>query len=121
MPGVVAQAPVSYTHLDVYKRQIYGGGKQISRSGAAPSAIASLYQPGFLGWIPNEYDLPKEGPTSLSPDGSQGEGAVSYTHLDVYKRQATTSRRPPWRAGAGWWWVPTCRSSTPRRTCWPGA
>ena len=75
--GDAVLAPGARGRLDLLAvDSIYGGGKQISRSGAAPSAIASLYQPGFLGWIPNEYDLPKEGPTSLSPDGSQGEGVL---------------------------------------------
>ena len=54
--------PVSYTHLDVYKRQLYSHGSSyaarvsVSLDGAA--VITALY---------------------LAP--------VSYTHLDVYKRQ----------------------------------
>ena len=62
--------PVSYTHLDVYKRQVW------SLSGTARGN-------GF------QQILPAQG----RADGL-GAVAVSYTHLDVYKRQVrmTASR-----------------------------
>ena len=53
--------PVSYTHLDVYKRQ-------------APA----------LGGRPAEPLAGAEG----AAFGGTERRAVSYTHLDVYKRQA---------------------------------
>ena len=62
--------PVSYTHLDVYKRQAPGRALEIE------VALEELEEqrrevelPGLLGIL---EDLLK---------------AVSYTHLDVYKRQ----------------------------------
>ena len=64
---VVSDNPVSYTHLDVYKRQL-----------------------GLCFVLPAMIDPEKEEvfSTTFSLAGDQGEaGAVSYTHLDVYKRQ----------------------------------
>ena len=52
------RAPVSYTHLDVYKRQ------------SADAPVFRNYKYFFL---------------SLCPERKRR--AVSYTHLDVYKRQ----------------------------------
>ena len=60
--------PVSYTHLDVYKRQ---GRYYMTYSGnffAGPD-----YAVGYA--------------TSAHPLGPYAKAAVSYTHLDVYKRQ----------------------------------
>ena len=50
--------PVSYTHLDVYKRQAVGPGR---------AAGAATHPLGVMRQLSN---------------------AVSYTHLDVYKRQS---------------------------------
>ena len=59
--------PVSYTHLDVYKRQVY---------------IKELSAPAGYNVDKTVYPLTiKAGETATS---------VSYTHLDVYKRQACT-------------------------------
>ena len=55
-------APVSYTHLDVYKRQEYGW----------------EVMDAFLD------DMKEEDPDLLI---LSGDLTVSYTHLDVYKRQ----------------------------------
>ena len=55
-------APVSYTHLDVYKRQVtipYNIFEKMMNKELAVSAIETFNR----------------------------HGAVSYTHLDVYKRQ----------------------------------
>ena len=60
-------APVSYTHLDVYKRQLYTMG-DIAR--------CSIGQPTDYH---NEELLYKLFGVNAEP--------VSYTHLDVYKRQ----------------------------------
>ena len=53
--------PVSYTHLDVYKRQVFGCGD-----------VAVVVQAVDAG----------EGGVLTAP--------VSYTHLDVYKRQVSS-------------------------------
>jgi len=56
--------PVSYTHLDVYKRQVKPGPShnEIRAAGILLFGVAE--------------NLPRT------------PGTVSYTHLDVYKRQA---------------------------------
>ena len=66
--------PVSYTHLDVYKRQ---GLPQVAfghfwRVKSATPAVAVLIKP-FIKLAP--------------PLGDNRLLPVSYTHLDVYKRQ----------------------------------
>ena len=58
--------PVSYTHLDVYKRQ---AGEQVEAGQTKTVEDGSVY-----------YDIW----TSFSIESA---GPVSYTHLDVYKRQ----------------------------------
>ena len=66
-------APVSYTHLDVYKRQ-------------------TLVDISFCDNKYSEHDVTetianlKELQSRLN-DSEQSKNAVSYTHLDVYKRQ----------------------------------
>ena len=70
---------VSYTHLDVYKRQIHSSPRGSLAPGAnrlSGRSISADKLPGFC----------------LSPSGTGFDGhthgqAVSYTHLDVYKRQ----------------------------------
>ena len=64
--------PVSYTHLDVYKRQV-----------VIPIAYAAEATARLTG---------REPFTTL--DGIR-MAAVSYTHLDVYKRQIRACRKPP--------------------------
>ena len=56
--------PVSYTHLDVYKRQVSG-----------------LVSP-LTSWSMEEL-----APNRMTDASSFSTAAVSYTHLDVYKRQ----------------------------------
>ena len=61
---------VSYTHLDVYKRQV----QHISVEEAYAQGYELRYgKDGFMLLVPAPQDLVT--------------GAVSYTHLDVYKRQ----------------------------------
>ena len=64
--------PVSYTHLDVYKRQVIAQGNAADR----PAKIVGQGRA-------DDQGVRVAGP----PGGSGGMGAVSYTHLDVYKRQ----------------------------------
>ena len=63
---------VSYTHLDVYKRQDDGGGK------AEDNGTGRNGRRG--------YGQGRAGPSVLPPF-RRGLDPVSYTHLDVYKRQ----------------------------------
>ncbi|WP_171907453.1 hypothetical protein [Burkholderia plantarii] len=64
--------PVSYTHLDVYKRQAPG----FVEIPSCPSSDCDVVRPIRLSCLQHaETQMHK-----LTP--------VSYTHLDVYKRQA---------------------------------
>ena len=65
--------PVSYTHLDVYKRQDAAGA---AAAGAAAAGAA-------------ESDATAANASALvtRPSLPEPATAVSYTHLDVYKRQ----------------------------------
>ena len=61
--------PVSYTHLDVYKRQ-----KQV---------VAGCNRK----YVYDTYSLYRQwSRTARSKDCKRNYDAVSYTHLDVYKR-----------------------------------
>ena len=66
--GSLIQVPVSYTHLDVYKRQEQPFVGDTLTANIKPSSATVTYS-----WRVG------------------GAEAVSYTHLDVYKRQ-----RPGW-------------------------
>ena len=63
--------PVSYTHLDVYKRQL------LSPTNGVVQGFAEL------------VDVDREAILHCLGDGHHMAGPVpvSYTHLDVYKRQ----------------------------------
>ena len=69
---------VSYTHLDVYKRQDVGNDHRLGAN-EAPPAILSIYLGDQLGDVLNQ----------LISTGTATP--VSYTHLDVYKRQIDES------------------------------
>ena len=77
---------VSYTHLDVYKRQILsypslstgGLAARVALKGAGGGELAQLVANHVRG---NVY--------------GNMLAAVSYTHLDVYKRQENFITRPP--------------------------
>ena len=65
-----------------------------------------LARAGWLRWydtVPVAPARPGKGPIALRMgfDPSTGSGPVSYTHLDVYKRQVRTPRRPPGRRPVG--------------------
>ena len=68
--------PVSYTHLDVYKRQ---------HQNSADTLVHALQfeaAKSVSGWTSHKVRVLKV------RDGTDDEEeAVSYTHLDVYKRQ----------------------------------
>ena len=57
--------PVSYTHLDVYKRQAYNNASILWRC----------------------VSIDNNGPLMLADKIVDTLASVSYTHLDVYKRQ----------------------------------
>ena len=123
--------PVSYTHLDVYKRQAQGGsingcyvsgevkGKSAvsgilgsTHSASYPTSVTDCYArvsltktgttkdiAGISGWnestsieITNCYSACIG---EVRPIAGWSDGAVSYTHLDVYKRQRYC--RADWR------------------------
>ena len=73
-------APVSYTHLDVYKRQ--GTVKRIE-IGVMPALMNSDEVQIALNAPSRTFDLA----ANAFDDGFYSPIAVSYTHLDVYKRQ----------------------------------
>ena len=72
--GTVA---VSYTHLDVYKRQ------EESSSSKKYVFMSGTMSNSFFIAISDKFQ-------SLCDDAGYSYSAVSYTHLDVYKRQAET-------------------------------
>ena len=91
---------VSYTHLDVYKRQDMDLAYAVGDVNAAASAAigACAYTNSYIGSTVTtlyNYDMslnilttqipPNNG--TLNTVGVSGIVAVSYTHLDVYKRQ----------------------------------
>ena len=59
---VASVVPVSYTHLDVYKRQLLA---------TVGVLLTALFTGTFIYFLFQWLDM----------------GTVSYTHLDVYKRQ----------------------------------
>ena len=69
--AVAGDCPVSYTHLDVYKRQLICC---VVDFGIAQFGLLNLIQKAYSGIAYLAI------PVILIP--------VSYTHLDVYKRQA---------------------------------
>ena len=72
--------PVSYTHLDVYKRQGVSGTS--SDSGVVSyggQTLSKAEQDGIILYSTDGYE-------NKTADTLTAE-AVSYTHLDVYKRQ----------------------------------
>ena len=76
-----ATMPVSYTHLDVYKRQGHADfGGEVERVLKMVDGVILLVD-AFEGAMPQTKFVLKKA-LELDP--------VSYTHLDVYKRQSLT-------------------------------
>ena len=81
--------PVSYTHLDVYKRQLPG--RWVFAIGNAPTALIRLHElilekkvdPVLVIGVPVGFVNVVESKEEILKDPVP----VSYTHLDVYKRQ----------------------------------
>ena len=72
--------PVSYTHLDVYKRQ--GQYKQYKSQN--PGIVPTTFLSAYLLLQGHRHDLSE----SIYQVQVSSPVPVSYTHLDVYKRQA---------------------------------
>ena len=91
LPGVRVYAAVSYTHLDVYKRQ---PPSMVIRLRLVPGIMATHWSAPTVSALPG-VRLAMEAPESPSLERPslvrQAQYAritpVSYTHLDVYKRQ----------------------------------
>ena len=103
--------PVSYTHLDVYKRQEWASAvpyvSDVLVAGKATKIKATwslMWDEQALYLIADVADPNLMPADQSSPDQQwRGDSAVSYTHLDVYKRQSTTCS-------------PTCRATTTPRS-----
>ena len=84
-----APQPVSYTHLDVYKRQRWS----CSSTSPLSSGSARRQANSRTIWLRDTSRSRWWGSCSeRSP--SPGPGSVSYTHLDVYKRQTRARSLP---------------------------
>ena len=75
--GAIVYNPVSYTHLDVYKRQCMF--RAVCSNFLRISAESSMKRYWFNTWL-----QVSRMPIGAAKDSRQ---SVSYTHLDVYKRQ----------------------------------
>ena len=84
----ISPDPVSYTHLDVYKRQVQ------------PFA-GKVYLISEQGTLQGTKGAKSIGAEQGTGSGVKGHHPVSYTHLDVYKRQATPCAWKPAAKRAG--------------------
>ena len=94
MPQLLCQKPVSYTHLDVYKRQAQDYtaiNPEFGNLEDFKNLVNEAHKMGFkviIDWVANhtgwDHVWTKTHPEYYIHDAD----AVSYTHLDVYKRQA---------------------------------
>ena len=88
--------PVSYTHLDVYKRQAeYTYNQQVSTVSTkyiytVDKKSESTVDGTIMGIMPHQYKNIKTNISYMKNTARtlRGTVTVSYTHLDVYKRQA---------------------------------
>ena len=86
--GTASDIPVSYTHLDVYKRQVYVNKKAVFDGSGEKKYVYTVNEDGYR----NAVEV-------TVGDTVDDYTAVSYTHLDVYKRQ--TKNRALLDIGAG--------------------
>ena len=129
-PVALTLAPVSYTHLDVYKRQELPGHpdndegdpdeEEQQTLGLAVAVVelrAGLQQGRREVRAPHHRGVGEGAEEDEVDHEPGGLGAVSYTHLDVYKRQAVTAGPSTRDAGrvaqpsAGRWATSVRRSS----------
>ena len=106
--------PVSYTHLDVYKRQVLSDGKSQDNLPYAPSEVAKATVMEYEGKTYITYDNEDHvtDEVTLSPSSEP----VSYTHLDVYKRQIYECNSPKQKE-----FKRNIQSSSAGKLClWPG-
>ena len=109
-PSLAAGAlrSVSYTHLDVYKRQVRGWVLANARAMLAEilQTTGTPDDPGLPCHAQLEQQLagfPEVHWAAVLDPALERLRSVSYTHLDVYKRQRRrsagrrTGRRSPWR------------------------
>ena len=80
--GATVLQAVSYTHRDVYKRQVLQGNPEEVRELIDATPVAKKYTSGVLSFA--EKELPPGGREKVMASFEP----VSYTQLDVYKRQA---------------------------------
>ena len=96
---MTVEQAVSYTHLDVYKRQAQGAVVHIEHT--PPD---DFFQAESIRLMLVDIVIQQSGNHIVS-----GSDAVSYTHLDVYKRQslhrtasASTAGKCFWRRNTAW-------------------
>ena len=76
----MACTPVSYTHLDVYKRQVYDAGLHVLKAGERPCL--------FDGGLGHGKFIVAALEVVVAQDAAAHDGQVSVAaHEDVYKRQ----------------------------------
>ena len=98
--------PVSYTHLDVYKRQKgiivtdaldMAGLTRLFANNIGRSAVESFKAGNDLLLIPADFPASYNAMLQAVQSGEiSRERPVSYTHLDVYKRQKVRDITAPW-------------------------
>ena len=87
--------PVSYTHLDVYKRQFLHTSRGAWRSSSQAAFAASVISAAVIPFSPLNSSIRRLVMTSRLSKLKNGlrkskrSDSVSYTHLDVYKRQVS--------------------------------
>ena len=90
--------PVSYTHLDVYKRQVWRtGAVRISSTACGITVPESSARRSTMANSSSSGRTPSMASRTL-PENLYGLAAVSYTHLDVYKRQDVSR----WQGNIDW-------------------
>ena len=90
--GMLGAWAVSYTHLDVYKRQV-----RLILIDQDPIALAAAEQFAIQMGLENDIEIHckqlfkgngrKTRVLNIDEEVLHGRKTVSYTHLDVYKRQ----------------------------------